>query len=102
MNAIRRRGWVIAFDDAGVNSASLPLLDVLRPEIVKLDMNLVRSTPRAHASQVMSAALTYRERRNAVILAEGVETGDQRVRSRLRHAVTCVTIIASHLLARIT
>ncbi|MEE6176359.1 EAL domain-containing protein [Mycobacterium sp. 050134] len=77
VNAIRRRGWVVAFDDVGVNSASLPLLDVLRPEIVKLDMNLVRSTSRTHASQVMSAVLTYRERSNAVILAEGVETSDQ-------------------------
>jgi EAL domain-containing protein (putative c-di-GMP-specific phosphodiesterase class I) len=81
VEAIRRRGWAIAFDDVGVNSAALPLLDVLRPEIIKLDMNLVRSVPREHTSQVMPAVLTYRERTNAVILAEGLETNAQYTRA---------------------
>lgn len=79
--AIRRRGWAIAFDDVGVNSAALPLLDVLRPEIIKLDMNVVRSVRRDYTSQVMMAVLTYRERTNAIILAEGLETNAQYTRA---------------------
>jgi EAL domain-containing protein (putative c-di-GMP-specific phosphodiesterase class I) len=74
VDAIRQRGWAIAFDNFGVNSAALPLLDVIRPGIVKLDVKLVRSAPRVHESQVMAAVLTYQERTNAVLLAEGIET----------------------------
>lgn len=81
VDAIRRRGWAIAFDDVGVNSAALPLLDVLRPEIIKLDMNLVRSVQREYTAQVMPAVLTCRERTNAIILAEGLETTAQHTRA---------------------
>jgi EAL domain-containing protein (putative c-di-GMP-specific phosphodiesterase class I) len=74
VDAIRRRGWAIAFDDVGVSSAALPLLDVVEPEIVKLNVNLVRKAPRKYESQVMSAVLTYQQRKNAVIIAEGIES----------------------------
>jgi len=77
LDAIRQRGCAIAFDDVGGGSAALPLLDVVAPEVIKLDMRLVRSGPGAYASQVMPAVLKYRERTEAVIVAEGVETTTQ-------------------------
>jgi EAL domain-containing protein (putative c-di-GMP-specific phosphodiesterase class I) len=74
VDAIRERGWAIALDDVGVNTTALPLLDIVRPEIVKLNVSLVQSVPHNYESRVMAAVLTYRERTNAIILAEGVET----------------------------
>ncbi|MBW0014722.1 EAL domain-containing protein [Mycobacterium sp.] len=77
IDAIRQRGWAIAFDDVGADSAALPLLDVVAPEVIKLDMRLVQSVPGVSASQVMPAVLKYREGTEAVIVAEGVETSSQ-------------------------
>ncbi|WP_263998492.1 sensor domain-containing phosphodiesterase [Mycobacterium yunnanensis] len=72
--AIRDDGFVVALDDVGANAESLALLDVLAPEIVKLDWQLIQRHTRRHQSQTLAAILAYHERTGAVILAEGIET----------------------------
>ncbi len=46
MAALRAAGLAIALDDVGANPDSLVLLDVVGPDVVKLDMRLVQSQPR--------------------------------------------------------
>jgi EAL domain-containing protein (putative c-di-GMP-specific phosphodiesterase class I) len=70
----RRDSWGVALDDVGAEEDSLALLPFLRPDVVKLDMSLVRGVPRAEAADITAAVRAYAERTGAVILAEGIET----------------------------
>ena len=81
-SALRTAGHLIAIDDLGAHPASLALLPLLEPEIVKLDMELIRQRPGRLAATVMTALAAYAESSGAIILAEGVETPRQLVRAR--------------------
>jgi EAL domain-containing protein (putative c-di-GMP-specific phosphodiesterase class I) len=70
----RRDAWGVALDDVGAESGSLALLPFLQPDVVKLDMSLLREAPSAAAADITAAVRTYAERTGAVILAEGIET----------------------------
>lgn len=74
--AVRADGFAIALDDVGAHPDSLALLDVVCPDIVKLDVALVQSDPTRDQARTLSAVLAHRERTGAVILAEGIETED--------------------------
>jgi EAL domain-containing protein (putative c-di-GMP-specific phosphodiesterase class I) len=80
--ALRAAGHLIAIDDLGAVPASLALLPLLAPEIVKLDMDLVRRQPDRTAATMMTAIAAYAERSGAVVLAEGVETAEHITRAR--------------------
>ena len=69
----RRLGWSIALDDVGAEPASLTFMELLRPDVVKLDMSLLRLRPNQHVAEVVSAVSAYAERTGAMILAEGIE-----------------------------
>ncbi|MEP7115300.1 MAG: EAL domain-containing protein [Ilumatobacteraceae bacterium] len=70
----RTNGWGIALDDVGAEPASLALLPFLAPDVIKLDMTLVRQRPNAERAAIMAAVMAHSERTGAVILAEGIET----------------------------
>jgi len=80
--ALRAAGHLIAIDDLGAEPASLALLPLLAPEIVKLDMNLIRRQPDRTAAMTMTAIAGYAERSGAIILAEGIETPANITRAR--------------------
>lgn len=73
----RRDSWGVALDDVGAEEGSLALLPVLHPDVVKLDMALVKSVPDSQASVITAAVRAYAERTGSVILAEGIETEKQ-------------------------
>ncbi|MCW2524932.1 MAG: Phytochrome-like protein cph2 [Frankiales bacterium] len=73
----RRDSWGVALDDVGAEEASLALLPFLRPDVVKLDMSLLRGAPSKAAAAITAAVRAYTERTGAVILAEGIETEEQ-------------------------
>ena len=75
----RALGYRIALDDLGADPASLALLPLLRPDVIKLDMALIREQPDQDAARVMSAVAAHAERTGAVVLAEGIETEEHRV-----------------------
>ncbi|WP_328856557.1 EAL domain-containing protein [Williamsia herbipolensis] len=70
----RRLGWRIALDDVGADSSSLAMLELLRPDVIKLDMSLVqeRLAPDS-ADTIVTAVRTEADRTGAVIVAEGIE-----------------------------
>ncbi|CAN5617099.1 hypothetical protein BH10ACT8_BH10ACT8_29050 [soil metagenome] len=70
----RADAWGVALDDVGAEQASLALLPLLQPDVVKLDMSLVQGVPAASAASITAAVRGYAERKGAVILAEGIET----------------------------
>jgi EAL domain-containing protein (putative c-di-GMP-specific phosphodiesterase class I) len=72
--AARAMGWGIALDDVGAEAASLALMPVVRPDVVKLDMSLIHQEPTLEAARVASAVAAYAEESGAVILSEGIET----------------------------
>jgi len=73
VDAMRGDGFLIALDDVGAHPDSLALLDVVRPDIIKLDMGLVQQQPRTVQARTIAAVLAYHERAGTPILAEGIE-----------------------------
>lgn len=74
--ALRADGFAVALDDVGAHPDSLALLDVVAPDIIKLDLALIQTRPDRDRARTLSAVLAHHERTGAVILAEGIETAD--------------------------
>ena len=78
----RSLGWRVALDDVGAGWSSLALISAVRPDVVKLDRELVSrltdAGPRAVASSVISLAHGL----GATVVAEGVES--ERVADEVR------------------
>ena len=72
--AARARGWGIALDDVGADPASLALMPLIRPDVVKLDLALVQGRQTVEVARVASAVAAYAEESGAIVLAEGIET----------------------------
>ncbi|AQA05098.1 hypothetical protein BVC93_24860 [Mycobacterium sp. MS1601] len=74
VNALRADGFLIALDDVGAEPESLALLDVISPEIIKLDLRLIQRQPDRVQARALTAILAHHERAGTVIVAEGIET----------------------------
>lgn len=72
--ALREEGFAIALDDVGADLNALAMLDVLAPDVIKLDMSLVQSQPHYQQARTWAAVLAHHERAGAHVLAEGIET----------------------------
>jgi EAL domain-containing protein (putative c-di-GMP-specific phosphodiesterase class I) len=65
-------------DDAGSGFASLRHILELRPDIIKLDLALVRGIDTDHAKQALAAGLRhFAALTGTTLIAEGVETESQ-------------------------
>ncbi|MCU1675158.1 MAG: hypothetical protein JWN77_3271 [Frankiales bacterium] len=82
VGTLRELGWEIALDDAGANAASVALLPVLAPDIVKLDRPLLAPRLDRQARAALTAITAYVRRSGAVLLAEGIETEADLQRAR--------------------
>jgi EAL domain-containing protein (putative c-di-GMP-specific phosphodiesterase class I) len=72
---LRDMGFGIALDDIGAGFASLSTLTVIEPDIVKLDMSLVRDIDRSQMKRMLVSTVTSACRDLSIaIVAEGVET----------------------------
>lgn len=79
MGALRARGYRIAVDDLGAGYAGLSSLANLQPEVVKLDMSLVRNVDQQPIKQRLVASLqTLGGPLGIRVIAEGVETVAER------------------------
>jgi EAL domain-containing protein (putative c-di-GMP-specific phosphodiesterase class I)/CheY-like chemotaxis protein len=73
--ALRRMGFRIAIDDLGAGYAGLTTLAQLEPEIVKLDMSLVRDVHTNGTKRKVVRSMTQLAREiGALVVAEGVES----------------------------
>lgn len=70
----RSAGLQLAVDDAGAGYASFRHILNLRPDLIKMDISLVSGIDRDPAQQALAESmLTFAERSDAILLAEGVE-----------------------------
>jgi EAL domain-containing protein (putative c-di-GMP-specific phosphodiesterase class I) len=76
---LRNLGFRIAIDDLGAGYAGLTSFAVLEPEIVKLDMTLIRGIDENPVKQKLVASISALCREMGItIVVEGVETMDER------------------------
>lgn len=74
VEAQRRLGHRVALDDIGADARSLAMLPFLSPEVLKLDLQLVRQRPNVMRARIIHAVEAEAERTGAMVVAEGIET----------------------------
>lgn len=78
LSALQAVGMRIAVDDTGAGFASLRHVLRLAPDIIKLDVTLVREVDqRPRMQSLIAALLTFARGTRAELVAEGVETAQQ-------------------------
>jgi len=78
MRVLREMGFRIAVDDLGAGYAGLTSFSLLEPDVVKLDMALIRGVDRASTKQkVIRSMATLCAEMGIEMVAEGVETDDE-------------------------
>ena len=71
----RRMGFLTALDDFGAGYAGLGLLADFQPDLIKIDMKLVRGIESSRSRQAIMSAILYVARELGIkVLAEGIET----------------------------
>ncbi|MEV6849218.1 EAL domain-containing protein [Actinoplanes sp. NPDC051411] len=78
---LRAAGCAIALDDVGVHPESLAFIPLLRPEVVKLDLKLLRTVKDPATVVVAGAVRAYAEQAGAEVVAEGIETAEDLTRA---------------------
>jgi EAL domain-containing protein (putative c-di-GMP-specific phosphodiesterase class I) len=77
--ALRKLGFRIAVDDLGAGYAGLTSFTLLEPDIVKLDMALVRAVDREPKKQtVVKTMITMCKELGICVTSEGIETPEER------------------------
>lgn len=73
-----QRGFQCALDDVGSGYSSLNILAALSPDILKIDMELIRGIHKTPTKQsIVSALVSLAKNLNCKIIAEGIETVDE-------------------------
>jgi EAL domain-containing protein (putative c-di-GMP-specific phosphodiesterase class I) len=76
---LRAMGFKIAIDDLGEGYAGLTSLLVIEPELIKLDMSIVRGVERSQVNQrLVRTMVAFSKESGAALIAEGVETVAER------------------------
>ncbi|MDI6099439.1 EAL domain-containing protein [Actinoplanes sp. NEAU-A12] len=78
---LRAAGCAIALDDVGVRPESLAFIPLLRPEVVKLDLGLLRTVKDPATVAVAGAVRAYAEQAGAEVVAEGIESAEDLTRA---------------------
>lgn len=70
----RSYGFMISIDDIGAGYSNLDRIVLLKPDIVKIDMELIRDIHQHyHKQQVVEMIIRMSEKVGAIVVAEGVE-----------------------------
>lgn len=78
LDAFRRSGVRVAVDDAGAGFASLRHILELAPDIIKLDVSLVRDIDTEASHRALASALVgFAREMGTELIAEGVETAEE-------------------------
>jgi EAL domain-containing protein (putative c-di-GMP-specific phosphodiesterase class I)/heme exporter protein D len=77
--ALREMGFRIAVDDMGAGYAGLSSFALLEPEVVKLDMSLIRDVHKNATKRKVVRSMTELSKGMGIeVVAEGIETADER------------------------
>lgn len=79
VTAYKTLGFQTALDDFGAGYAGLNLLASFQPDIIKIDMELIRDIDTSKSRQaIVKAVVRMCEELKVIVLAEGVETKSER------------------------
>jgi EAL domain-containing protein (putative c-di-GMP-specific phosphodiesterase class I) len=79
MAILRKLGFRIAIDDLGAGYAGLTSFALLEPEVVKLDMSLIRDVHRELVKQrIVRSMISLCVESKLMVIAEGIETVEER------------------------
>jgi EAL domain-containing protein (putative c-di-GMP-specific phosphodiesterase class I) len=71
-------GFLTAIDDFGAGYAGLALLSQFQPDILKIDMELIRNIDRIAAKQtIVKGVIEIARGLDITLLAEGIETAEE-------------------------
>lgn len=74
----RKAGFRVALDDLGAGYSSLNLIHQLRPDIMKLDMDLIRGIHQdPYKASITEKLLELAQKLNILTVAEGIETPEE-------------------------
>jgi EAL domain-containing protein (putative c-di-GMP-specific phosphodiesterase class I) len=71
----------IALDDVGPLPATLAMLPLAAPTVIKIDGSMLAAAPNEELSRVLNAVHGQADRTGALVLAEGIETVEHRGRA---------------------
>lgn len=78
LDRLRSAGFTIALDDFGAGTAGLNSLVDVDPDIIKLDMHLIRNINESGIRQALiKSVLNFADALGILVLAEGVETVEE-------------------------
>jgi EAL domain-containing protein (putative c-di-GMP-specific phosphodiesterase class I) len=74
LNYYRNQGFLIAIDDAGSGYSSLQAIAELRPEIIKIDMSLVRDVDKSPTKKaILETFVDFSYKISSQVICEGIE-----------------------------
>lgn len=74
----RDYGFLIAVDDIGVGESNLSRIPLIEPDILKIDISIIRDIDKDYYKQeVCKSIINLGRKIGALIVAEGVETGQE-------------------------
>jgi EAL domain-containing protein (putative c-di-GMP-specific phosphodiesterase class I) len=78
IDPLRARGMLLAIDDVGAGFSALSRVVELRPDLIKLDIGLVRGIALDPVGQALVQTMVlFAERTETQVIAEGIETDEQ-------------------------
>ena len=78
MSAYKKQGFKTAIDDFGAGYSGLNLLADFQPDIIKIDMDLIRGIQHSKAKRVITHGIvTIAKALGSEVIAEGVETSEE-------------------------
>ena len=77
-DAVRSQDWGIALDDIGANPQTVALMPMLQPDVLKLDLRVLRDHDSVELARSTHAVLAQAQETGACVVAEGIEDERQR------------------------
>jgi len=82
LNRFRSKGFLLALDDVGAGHSNLDRVPLIRPDVLKVDRELVKKLDSdLYKQDVFKALVDLGRRIGALIVAEGVETEPEALRA---------------------
>lgn len=82
LTRFRIQGWGVAIDDVGADPRSLALMSLVYPDVIKLDLQLLGKRSATEVARIVNAVGAESERRQALVLAEGIDSEEQLATAR--------------------
>ena len=82
LTQFRTQGWGVALQNVGADSRSLALMALLYPDVIKLDLRRLRQRSPEDVARIVGAVGAESERRQAIVLVEGIDSEEQMAAAR--------------------